>query len=112
MISSEQIPNNVNLAGDKRLQRALEHWQPKYLDWWREMGPEGFQDHHQVYLRTAIGVDKSGWAKFDYVRMPDYRWGILLAPQNPNALIGFGQHNLNVGIALLIASILNLFIEL
>jgi hypothetical protein len=23
----------------------------------------------------------AGWAKFDYVKMPDYRWGILLAPQ-------------------------------
>ena len=34
-----------------------------------------------VYLRTAIGVDQEGWAKFGYVRMPEYRWGILLAPQ-------------------------------
>ena len=48
MISSERIPNNVHLSSDKRLQRALEHWQPKYLEWWREMGPQGFQDYHQV----------------------------------------------------------------
>ena len=27
MISAEKIPNNVNLSGNKRLQRALEHWQ-------------------------------------------------------------------------------------
>ena len=40
MISTERIPNNVDLAGNKRLQRALEHWQPKYLEWWRDMGPE------------------------------------------------------------------------
>ena len=33
MISAERIPNNVDLAGNKRLQRALEHWQPAYLDW-------------------------------------------------------------------------------
>ena len=33
-----------------------------------------------VYLRTAVGVDAEGWAKFGYVRMPEYRWGILLAP--------------------------------
>ena len=30
-----KIPNNVDLAGDKRLQRALESWQPRFLDWWR-----------------------------------------------------------------------------
>ena len=29
---SEKIPNNVNLSEDKTLQRALEHWQPNYLD--------------------------------------------------------------------------------
>ena len=34
----------------------------------------------QVYLRTAISVDADGWANFDYVKMPDYRWGIFLAP--------------------------------
>ena len=66
MISSERIPNNVDLGGNKRLQRALEHWQPKYLEWWRDMGPEGFQDHHQVYLRTAISVDPDGWAHFEF----------------------------------------------
>ncbi|MGZ4552764.1 MAG: benzoyl-CoA 2,3-epoxidase subunit BoxB, partial [Mycobacteriaceae bacterium] len=37
---SERIPNNVNLAGDRRLQRALESWQPKFLDWWTSLGPE------------------------------------------------------------------------
>ena len=45
MISAEKIPNNVNLSDNKRLQRALEHWQPKYIQWWREMGPQGFQDY-------------------------------------------------------------------
>ncbi len=38
---SQKIPNNVNLADDRALQRALEHWQPAFLDWWRDMGPEG-----------------------------------------------------------------------
>ena len=28
-----------------------------------------------------VSVDPKGWAKFDYVKMPEYRWGILLAPQ-------------------------------
>jgi benzoyl-CoA 2,3-epoxidase subunit B len=91
MLSSDRIPNNVNLSGDKRLQRALEHWQPKYLEWWREMGPHGFQDYHQVYLRTAISVDPHGWAHFEYVKLPDYRWGIFLAEPMAERTIGFGQ---------------------
>ena len=91
MISSEQIPNNVDLASNKRLQRALEHWQPKYLDWWREMGPQDFQDHHQVYLRTAISVDADGWAHFDYVKLPEYRWGIFLAEPVKDRVIGHGD---------------------
>ena len=79
MISAERIPNNVGLSGNRRLQRALEHWQPKYIQWWREMGPQGFQDYHQVYVRTAVSVDPSGWAHFEYVKLPEYRWGIFLA---------------------------------
>ena len=91
MISSERIPNNVDLANNKRLQRALEHWQPKYLEWWQDMGPAGFQEHHQVYLRTAISVDPAGWAHFEMVKLPDYRWGIFLADPVPNRTIGFGD---------------------
>jgi benzoyl-CoA 2,3-epoxidase subunit B len=91
MISAEKIPNNVGLSSDKRLLRALEHWQPAYLDWWREMGPPGFQDSHQVYLRTAVSVDAAGWAHFDYVRLPEYRWGIFLAEPTHDRRIGFGD---------------------
>jgi benzoyl-CoA 2,3-dioxygenase component B len=91
MISSERIPNNVNLANDRRLQRALERWQPKFMDWWRDMGPEGFQDAHKVYLRTAISADTDGWAHFEYVRMPEYRWGIFLAEPEKHRKIGFGD---------------------
>ena len=57
---ADKIPNNVDLGEDRQLQRALEHWQPKYLDWWQEMGPEGFQTQ-DVYLRTAVSVDPKGW---------------------------------------------------
>ncbi len=88
---NEKIPNNVDLSSDKRLQRALEQWLPGYLDWWREMGPDGFQAH-DTYLRTANSVDASGWAHFDYVKMPDYRWGIFLADPEPGRTIGFGDH--------------------
>src|SRR5436190_3990258 len=87
----DRIPNNVNLSEDKKLQRALEKWLPNYLDWWREMGPEGFQDK-DVYLRTAISVEPDGWANFDYVKMPDYRWGIFLKPAEPDARVGFGDN--------------------
>ena len=77
MNAYDRIPNNVNLSEDPRLQRALEKWLPNYLDWWREMGPDGFQEKN-VWLRTAISVEPEGWAHFDYVKMPDYRWGIFL----------------------------------
>ena len=88
---SEIIPNNVNLVGDRRLQRALERWQPEYLNWWNELGPENSSDL-QVYLRTAISVEKEGWAHYDYVRMPDYRWGIFLIPTEKDRRISFGRH--------------------
>src|SRR5207245_7866198 len=64
--SLESIPNNVDLGSDRRLQRALEQWQPNFLSWWKEVGPEGFQAH-QVYLRTAISVEATGCAHVDVV---------------------------------------------
>ena len=86
-----KIPNNVDLAGDRRLQRALESWQPKFIEWWRELGPVAFQDN-DVYLRTAIAVGQEGWANFGHVKMPDYRWGIFLAEPEPDRRIAFGDH--------------------
>ncbi|HLU67526.1 MAG TPA: benzoyl-CoA 2,3-epoxidase subunit BoxB [Kofleriaceae bacterium] len=90
-ISDERIPNNVDLSSDKRLQRALEQWQPAFIDWWKQMGPEGFQ-LDDVYLRTAISVEPGGWAHFDYVKMPDYRWGIFLEPKQEGRTIHFGDN--------------------
>jgi benzoyl-CoA 2,3-dioxygenase component B len=87
----EKIPNNVQLNEDRRLQRALETWQPDYLQWWMDMGPTDFQKD-QIYLRTAISVEPSGWAHFDYVRMPEYRWGIFLAPSVHEGQIRFGDN--------------------
>jgi benzoyl-CoA 2,3-epoxidase subunit B len=90
LVSDEKIPNNVNLSGDRRLQRALEAWQPSFLSWWKEMGPLGFQSK-DIFLRTAISVETDGWAHFDYVKMPDYRWGIFLEPKQEGRTHGFGD---------------------
>ena len=88
---SERIPNNVDLSGNRRLQRALESWQPNYIKWWQELGPDrstGFD----VYLRTAISVERDGWANFGFVKMPEYRWGIFLAKPALARKITFGDH--------------------
>ncbi len=87
---NDRIPNNVDLSHDPRLQRALEKWQPDFLRWWMDMGPEGFQAD-QIWLRTAVSANADGWAHFDYVKMPDYRWGIFLADPVPDRKIGFGD---------------------
>ncbi|QPC43123.1 benzoyl-CoA 2,3-epoxidase subunit BoxB [Kaustia mangrovi] len=86
-----QIPNNVGLSSDRRVLKALERWHPGYISWWNDLGPEGFQES-LVYLRTAVSVDPKGWAKFDYVKMPEYRWGILLAPEVEDRTIPCGEH--------------------
>ena len=83
----EHIPNNVKLGENRALQRALEHWQPHFLDWWKEMGPVGFAGA-DVYLRTATAVDEGGWASYGMVRMPEYRWGIFLADAMPDRRSG------------------------
>ena len=87
---SAEIPNNVDLDHDQQLRRALGVWHPRFLKWWSEVGPEGF-DTSRVYLRTAISASADGWANYAYVRMPEYRWGIFLAPPQ-NRKIGFGDH--------------------
>ncbi|MFV0514440.1 MAG: benzoyl-CoA 2,3-epoxidase subunit BoxB [Jhaorihella sp.] len=86
-----QIPNNVGLSSDKRVLKALEKWHPGYINWWNDLIPQNFQKS-MVYLRTAVSVDPKGWAKFDYVKMPEYRWGVLLAPQVEDRRIPCGEH--------------------
>jgi len=86
----EKIPNNVNLSHNRRLQRALERWQPNYIKWWQDAGPTDFQAD-DIYLRTAISVDSKGWANFDYVKMTDYKWGIFLAEPEHERTIPCGD---------------------
>ena len=80
---SEKIPNNVNLGQDRSLQRALEQWQPNFINWWDDVGPEGSTDF-DVYLRTAVSVDAGGWAQFGHVKMRDYRWASFSTPATPS----------------------------
>src|SRR6201997_2104218 len=86
----EHIPNNVDLGDNRALQRALEHWQPGFLGWWKEMGPAASAGA-DVYLRTATAVDETGWASYGMVKMPEYRWGIFLSDRVPDRRIGFGD---------------------
>lgn len=86
-----QIPNNVGLSSDKKVLKALEKWHPGYINWWNDLIPQNFQES-LVYLRTAVSVDPKGWAKFDYVKMPEYRWGVLLAPEVEGRTIPCGEH--------------------
>lgn len=86
-----RIPNNVGLSQDRKVLKALEKWHPGYIDWWNKLIPQNFQES-MVYLRTAVSVDPKGWAKFDYVKMPEYRWGVLLAPAVEDRRIPMGAH--------------------
>ncbi len=54
-----KIPNNVGLRDNKRLLRALEKWQPAFLEWWKEMGPVGLQ--RERHLPPHGGWRGSGW---------------------------------------------------
>mgnify|MGYP001552005892 CR=1 FL=1 len=86
-----RIPNNVGLSSDRKVLKALERWHPGYINWWNDLIPQNFQKS-DVYLRTAVSVDPKGWAKFDYVKMPEYRWGVLLAPQVEDRTVPCGEH--------------------
>src|SRR5258707_802366 len=86
----DEIPNNVDLDHDQQLRRALATWHPRFLQWWNEVGPEGF-DRSTVYLRTAVSASADGWANYAYVKMQEYRWGIFLAPRE-NRKVGFGDN--------------------
>ena len=58
----------------------------------RDTHPEWFETGKLDILTRGTRVEKDGWAHFDFVRMPEYRWGIFLAPAEENRKIGFGQH--------------------
>ena len=84
------IPNNVGLADDPKLRRALEQWHPATSTGGCRWGLTASRWPTCGY--AAISVEKEGWAKFDYVKMPEYRWGILLAPKVEGRTIPCGEH--------------------
>src|ERR1700686_3551522 len=55
---TEKIPNNVSLHEDRRLQRALESWQPNFLTWGQTMGPT--LPAPGVYPRTPATGGRGG----------------------------------------------------
>ena len=58
---TEKIPNNVDLGRDRVLQRALEHWQPAFLGWWSDMGPN-------ETIETRIFGRLSAWQNWIFIR--------------------------------------------
>ena len=74
-----KIPNNVDLAGDRRLQRALESWQPKFIEWWKTARARRLPGQRRcTCARRSPSARKAGPTSTT-CEMPDYRWGIFLA---------------------------------
>jgi len=86
----ESIPNNIGLSGKPRLKAMLEPFRFRFLDWWAERGPAGF-DAAEAYLRTPLGIDAQGWARYGYVRLSEYRWGLYQAAPEAERRALFGR---------------------
>ncbi len=87
---NHRIPNNVDLADDRKLTRALESWMPSFENWWQEMGPQGF-DAAEVYLRTAVNTNIHRDSAWGHCKLTDYRWGIFLTDPEPDRVISHGE---------------------
>jgi benzoyl-CoA 2,3-dioxygenase component B len=87
---NHRIPNNVDLADDRKLTRALENWMPEFENWWQEMGPQGF-DASDVYLRTAVNTNIHRESAWGHSKLKDYRWGIFLTDPEEDRKISHGE---------------------
>jgi len=87
---NHRIPNNVDLADDRKLTRALESWMPSFENWWRDMGPQGFEAA-DVYLRTAVNTNIHRESAWGHTKLTDYRWGIFLTDPEPDRKISHGE---------------------
>ena len=89
---SQKIPNNVNLPEDRTLQRALEQWQPNFINWWDDVGPDGSTD----YRRLPAHRDQRRSARLGALRLrEDARLPLGHLPRtrrDANREIHFGDH--------------------
>ena len=85
----EKIPNNVDLHEDRRLQRALESWQPNFLAWWSRWARRSTED---VYLRTAVNEEGRAGRNSGTWPCATTAGASSCAERDENRRIGFGQH--------------------
>jgi benzoyl-CoA 2,3-dioxygenase component B len=83
------VPNNVGLAEKPGLRKSLEWFDAEFRKWWFDCGPAGIRDN-EVYLRTPVSVDPGGWARYGFVPLSQYRWGVFQAPAKPGRVALFG----------------------
>jgi benzoyl-CoA 2,3-epoxidase subunit B len=84
------IPNNVGLEDRPTLAKTLAQFKGDYMKWWRECGPQGF-DAADCYLRMPVAADARGWASYEYVKLPEFRWGVFQADRVENRPALFGR---------------------
>ena len=84
------IPNNVGLAEKPALHESLEWFDRQFRAWWMDCGPLGIRDE-EVYLRTPVGVDAEGWARYGFVPLSKYRWGVFQNLPKPDRTASFGD---------------------
>ncbi len=84
------IPNNVGLEDNPRLAAMMEAFRTAYADWWRALGPQGY-DTAEVYLRRPLSVDAKGWGEFDFVPFAEYRFGVFQAAEDSGRRALFGR---------------------
>jgi hypothetical protein len=81
----------TSTSPDRRLGSGRSRsWQPHFIDWWKDMGPEGFQAD-DIYLRTAVSVDAGGWAHFELRQDARLPLGHLPHPPTKDRKVGFGD---------------------
>ncbi len=84
------IPNNVGLEERPALAKTLAQFKTDYMKWWHECGPQGF-DAADCFLRMPVAADARGWASYEYVKLPEFRWGVFQADRVGNRPALFGR---------------------
>ena len=54
------IPNNVGLAEDLRVRKALETWHPGYIDWWKEMARKASRTIRSICAPPSASAARAG----------------------------------------------------